>query len=164
MRVGLGEGVRGDGGEQGVLQAQRSEQTVLETTGQRLPVHLFCNEAKQRVVGVGVVEARTGWEVGRVLERDRQHFGWGPDLGRVTVEDRPELGVVVVGVKAAAHIQQFCDGDVVAVGHARDVLRDWIVETELAFLGEQHDHCGRHRLGIRGDPEVGVGAGWAYSA
>ena len=92
VRVGLGEGVRGDGGEQGVLQAQRSEQTVLETTGQRLPVHLFCNEAKQRVVGVGVVEACTGREVGRVLERDRQHFGWGPDLGRVTVEDRPESG------------------------------------------------------------------------
>jgi hypothetical protein len=28
------------------------------------------------------------------------------------------------------------DGDLVAVGNARDVLRDWIVETELAFLGK----------------------------
>ena len=99
-----------------------------------------------------------------MLERDRQHFGWGPNLGRVTVEDRPELGVVVVAVKAAAHLQQFGDGDLVAAGDARDVLRDRIVETELAFLGEQHDHRGRHRLGIGGDPEVGVGAGWTYSA
>ena len=105
----------GTGGEQGILQAQRSEQTVLETTGQRLPVDLFRNEAEQRVVGVGVVEGRTGWKVERVLERDRQHFGWGPNLGRVTVEDRPELGVVVVAVKAAAHLQQFGDGDLVAV-------------------------------------------------
>ena len=38
-------------------------------------------------------------------------------------------------------------------------LRDRIVETQLAFLGEQHDQRGRHRLGIRGNPEVGVGAG-----
>jgi hypothetical protein len=35
---------------------------------------------------------------------------------------------------------------------------------ELAFLSEQHDYRGRHRLGIGGDPEVGVGAGRAYSA
>jgi hypothetical protein len=66
-------------------------------------------------------------EVGRVLERDRQHFSRGPNLGRVTLEDRPELGVVVIGVKAAAHIQQLGDGDLVAIGNARDVLRDWIV-------------------------------------
>jgi hypothetical protein len=142
-----------------VLQAQRSEQTVLQTTGQRLPVDLFRNEAKQLVVGVGVVEARTGREVGRVLERDRQHFSWGPNFSRVTLEDRPEFRGVVVCVKPAAHVQQFSDGDLVAVWHARDVLQDWIVETELAFLGEQHDHCSRHRLGIGGDPEVRVGAG-----
>jgi hypothetical protein len=99
-----------------------------------------------------------------VLERDRQHFGRGPNLARVTLEDRPELRIVVVGVKATAHVQQFGDSNLVAVGHARDVFRDWIVETELAFLGKQHDHRGRHRLGIRGDPEVSVGAGWACSA
>jgi hypothetical protein len=39
------------------------------------------------------VEGRTGREVGRVLERDRQHFAWGPDPSRVTVEDRREVGV-----------------------------------------------------------------------
>src|SRR5207237_9481741 len=55
VRVGIGEAVRGTGGEQGILQTQRSEQTVLETTGQRLAVDLFRNEAEQRVVGVGVV-------------------------------------------------------------------------------------------------------------
>jgi hypothetical protein len=42
------------------------------------------------------------------------------------------------------------------------LLRDWIVETELAFLGEHHR--GRHRLGIGGDPEVSVDAGWSCSA
>ena len=71
------------------------------------------------------------------------------------------LGSFGVVVEAAAHLQQFGDGDVVAVGHARDVLRHRIVETELAFLGELQDHRGRHRLGVRGDPEVGVGAGRA---
>jgi hypothetical protein len=50
------------------------------------------------------------------------------------------------------------DGDVIAVGHASDVLRDWIVDTELAFLGKQHNHRSRHRVGIGGDPEVGIGA------
>jgi len=64
----------------------------------------------------------------------------------------------------ALHLCQVADGDVVPVWHARHVLRDWIVETEFAFLGEQHDHRGRHRLSIGGDPEVGVGAGWACSA
>ena len=33
------------------------------------------------------------------------------------------------------------------------VLQDWIVESEIAFLGEQHDHRGSHRLGIRCDPK-----------
>src|SRR5262249_56010882 len=99
----------------------------LERAGQRLPLDFLRNEAKQRIVGVGVAEIRTRWEVGRVLESDRQHFGWGPNLGRVTLEDRPELRVIVVRVKATAHVQQFSDGNLVAVGHARDVLRDWIV-------------------------------------
>ena len=92
MRVRIGENVRGDGGEQGVLQAQRSEQTLLESTGQRLPVDLFRNEAEERVVRVGVVEVCTGGKLGWVLERDRQHFGGGPNLVRVSVEDRREYG------------------------------------------------------------------------
>jgi hypothetical protein len=35
-----------------------------------------------------------------------------------------------------------------------DVIRYGIAETELAFLGQLHDHRGRHRLGVRRDPEV----------
>jgi hypothetical protein len=136
VRVGIGKSVRGAGGQQCVLQAQRSEQTVLETTGQRLPVDLFRNEAEQCVVGVGVVEVRTRWEVGWMLKRDRQHFGWGSDVGRVKLKDRPEVRVVVIGVKAAAHVQQFSDGDLVVIGNAWDVLRDSVVEIELAFLGQ----------------------------
>jgi hypothetical protein len=66
-----------------------------------------------------------------MLERNRQHFGWGPNLGPVTLEDGPKIRIVVVGVKAAAHIQQFSDGDLVTIGHVRDVLRNWIVKTEL---------------------------------
>src|SRR4029077_16818 len=87
----------------------------------------------------------------------------GPNLGWVCVYGLRDYGVVGVIVEAAPHFQQLGDGDVVAVGHTRHILRDWIVETKLAFLGEQHDHRGRHRLGIRRDPEVGVGAGWARS-
>ncbi len=149
----------GAGGEHGVLHAQRPEQSVLHRPGQRLAIDLLGDEAEQRVVGVVVLEGRTGREVGRVRERDGQQFVRGPNLGRVTVDARREFGGIGVVVEAAAHFQQFGDGDVVAVGHARDVLRHRIAETELAFLGQLQDHRGRHRLGIRGDPEVGVGAG-----
>ncbi len=77
----------------------------------------------------------------------------------VTVQARRKFGGIGVIVETAAHFQQLGDGDVVAVGHARDVLGHRIVETELPLLSQLHDHRGRHRLGIRGDPEVGVGAG-----
>ena len=141
------------------LHAQRPEQPVLHRLGQRPAIDLLGDEAEQRVVGVVVFVGGTGREVGRARERDGQQLVRGPDLGRVTVDGRRELGGVGVVVEAAAHLQQLGDGDVVAVGHARDVLRDWIAETELAFLGQLQDHRGRHRLGVRGDPEVGVGAG-----
>jgi hypothetical protein len=53
-----------------------------------------------------------------------------------------ELGVVVVGVKAAAHIQQFRDGDVVAVstpgrieiGSSRLSLPSWASSTITAAV------------------------------
>ena len=47
------------------------------------------------------------------------------------VYGRRDYGVVGVIVEAAAHFQQLGDSDVVAVGHARDVVRHWIVETSL---------------------------------
>jgi hypothetical protein len=50
------------------------------------------------------------------------------------------------------------DGDVVAVGDARDVIGHRIIEPKLAFLSQLHDHCCRYGLGIRGDPELGFGA------
>jgi len=53
---------------------------------------------------------------------------------RSTVAAR--LGSISDVVEPAAHLQQFVDRDVVAIGHARDVLRDRIIETELAFLGQ----------------------------
>ena len=136
MRVRLWECVRRDGGEHCVLQTQRSEQSVVHDLRERFPVDLFRNEAEQRVVSVGVVKVRTGREVGRMRERDCQHLGWRPDLGRVTLEDCPERRVVVVSVKTTAHIQQFTDGDLVAIGHIRDVIRNGIVKPELVFLGE----------------------------
>jgi len=34
-----------------------------------------------------------------------------------------------------------------------------MVETELVLLRQLHDHRGGHRLGIRGGPEIRVGAG-----
>ena len=150
--------------EESVLHPQRPEQPVLHRPSQWLAIDLLGDEAEQHVVGVVVFVGGTGREVGRVRERDGQHLLCGPDLGRVTVHAGREFGSIGVVVEAAAHLQQFGDRDVVAIGHARDVLRDRIVETELAFLGQLHDHRGRHRLGIRGDPEVGVGAGRARRA
>ena len=63
-----------------------------------------------------------------------------------------------VVVQAAPHFKEFADRDVVAIRNALNIFRDRIVETQFPFLGQQHDHRGRHRLGIRGDPEMRVGA------
>ena len=137
MRVGIRKSVRGAGGERGVVHAQWPEQAVLKDPGQRLSVFaLLGDEAEQRVVGVVVVKGRTGREVRRVLERDGQHLVRGPDLGRVSVEACRDLGRIGVVVEAAAHLQQVGDGDLVAVGRARNVFRDRIVEIEPAFLGQ----------------------------
>jgi hypothetical protein len=57
-------------------------------------------------------------------ERDGQQFGRGPNLGRVTVQACRDFGGIGVIVDAATHFQQLGDGDVVAVGHSREVLRD----------------------------------------
>ena len=164
MGVGIGDGVRGASGEERVVHPQRPEQPVLHRPGQWLAIDLLGDEAEQRVVGVVVFVGGTRRKVGRARERDGQQLLCGPDLGRVTVHAGRELGSISVVVEAAAHLQQFVDRDVVAVGHARDVLRDRIIETELAFLRQLHDHRGRHRLRVRGDPEVGVGAGRARRA
>src|SRR5436309_4714541 len=44
-------------------QSQRAEQSALETTGQRLPVDLFRNEAEKRIVRVDVFELCTRREI-----------------------------------------------------------------------------------------------------
>ena len=136
-----------------------TEQPVVHYLRQRLAVEFFSDETEKRIVGVVVLVLFTRQEIGRMPECNCQQLGGSPNLGRVSVYGLRDYGVVRVVVEAAAHFQQLGDGDVIAVGHVRDVLRDWIVETELSFLSEQHDHRGRHRLGIRGDPEMSVAAG-----
>ena len=162
MRVGLGDGVHVLAGSAGVLHAQRPEQPVVHRPGQWLAIDLFGDEAEQRVVGVVVLVGCTRREVGWVRECNGQQFVRGPNLGRVMVHARRDFGGIGVVVEAATHLQQLGDSDVVAVGHARDVLRHRIADTELAFLRQLQDHRGRHRLGIRGDPEVRVGAGRGF--
>ena len=97
-------------------------------------------------------------------ECNRQQFSCGPDPGRVMVHACRDFGGIGVIVETAPHFQQLGDGDLVAVGYARDVLRHRIVEAELALLSQLQDHRGRHRLGIGGGPEIGVGAGRVFCA
>ena len=70
-----------------------------------------------------------------------------------------EAGVVRVAVQAAAHRQQLGDRDVLAVRHPRDVPRHGIGELQLPLLCEQQRHRGGHRLGDRGDADVGAARG-----
>jgi len=46
----------------------------------------------------------------------------GPNLGWVCVCGRRDYGVVGVIVETTAHFQQLGDGNLVAVGHSRDIL------------------------------------------
>jgi hypothetical protein len=94
-----------------------------------------------------------------VEEREEREKAKESKVGERTRPDVPVVGVIV---ETAAHFEQLADGDFVAVGHARDVLGHRIIEfkeSKLALLSQLHDHCCRHGLGVRGYPEVGVGAG-----
>ena len=156
MRIRLGNRVRRSGGQQRVLHAERSEQTVLKDLGQRRAFDLFDYEAEQEIVRVAIEEFRARSEHRRTLERDGEHFLRGPDPARVMVEAFQKLRRVGDLGQAAPHLQEVADRNVVPIGNALDILRDRIVEAQLSFLGQQHGHGGRHRLGVRGDPEMRV--------
>ena len=136
------------------VESERTEQSVLELLGQRAPADLLGDETQQRVVGVVVLVGGVGRELRRVPERDRQYLLRCPDLRRVGIQSRRKLRRGRVVVEAAAHLQQLCDGDVLAVGHIWNVVGDRVAELELAVLGEEHDQRRRHGLGVRGDPEM----------
>ena len=156
MRIWLGDRGRRGGGQRRVRHAERSEQPILKDLRQRRAFDLLDDEAEQDVVRVAVEELRAGSEHGRILERDGEQFLRGPDPARVMVEAFRKLRRVGELGQAAPHLEQVADRDVVPVRNARDILRDRIVEAQLAFLGEQHGHGGGHRLGVRGDPEMRV--------
>ncbi len=92
MRIGFGDSVYGAGGKHGVLHTQRPEQPVLHRLREWLAIDFFSDEAEQRVVGVVVLVGCPGREVWWVRERNRQQFGRGPNLGRVTVDARRDFG------------------------------------------------------------------------
>jgi hypothetical protein len=83
---------------------------------------LFDDEAEQQVVGVAVLEGCAGWEVGFVGEGKGQQLGRDPNPVGVMIHACRDFRGVCVVVEAAAHVQQFGDGDVAAVGHAGYVL------------------------------------------
>ena len=137
-------------------EAERAVQPVGELLGQRPPADLLGDQAQQRVVGVAVLVVGVRREVRRPLERDVQHLLRCPDLRQIGVEGGRHLRCARVAVEPAAHLQQVGEGDVLAVWHVRNVVRDGVAELQLAVLGEQHDQRGRQGLGVRGDPEVRV--------
>ena len=126
---------------------------------QRPAVDPLDDEAEEGVVGVAVVVVGAGREQRGVPEGDVQHLLRRPDLRRVGVQGVGEAGVVRVAVQAAAHRQQLGDRDVLAVRHPRDVPRHGIGEPQLPLLRQQQRHRGGHRLGDRGDADVGAARG-----
>src|SRR6185312_5288589 len=97
---------------------------------------------------------------GLVREGDGEELGRRPNASGVVVHVCGDFGSIGVVVETAANVEQVGDGDVVTVGHARDVLRYGVVETELVLLRQLHDDGGGHGLGVGGDAEVGAGGRW----
>jgi hypothetical protein len=104
-----------------------------------LPTDLLGDQAEQYVIGVAVVEGGARREDRWATERDGQDLLRCPDLRRVGIQGRCELACTRIAIKPAAHRQQFCDGDVLAVGHIRNVVGHGVAEPELAVLGKLHD-------------------------
>jgi hypothetical protein len=44
--------------------------------------------------------------------------------------------------------EQLADRDAIALGDARDIFRDWIIEAELALVAQQQDRHGRELLRV----------------
>src|SRR5205823_13220641 len=102
-------------------QTQRPEQSVPHRLSQWLASDLFNDQAEQRVVGVVVLVGCTRRKIGWVCKGNGQQLGWGPNPGRVMVHTLPDFGGIAVVVETATHVQQLGEGDVVAIGHTRDV-------------------------------------------
>lgn len=100
---------------------------------------------EQRIIGVAVVVSPSRSEDGRMFECDGEQFVRGPNPGRVLVESFGKLGRGDIVEQAAPHLKELADGDVVAIENPGNIFRDRIVEAQFPFLGQQHDHGGRHR-------------------
>ena len=59
--------------------------------------------------------------------------------------------------EAAGVVEELSDGDLVAVGHARNPVGDVVVEGDLALPDQLQDEVGGERLGLAGDLELHVG-------
>ena len=66
-------------------------------------------------------------------------------------------GRVKPSAEAAGVVEELSDGDLVAVGHARNPVGDVVVEGDLALPDQLQDEVGGERLGLAGDLELHVG-------
>src|SRR5205823_14680607 len=120
--------------QQRVVHAKRPKQKILKDASKGLTFNLFGDDTKQVIVGVAIVEFRARSEEWRAFERDSAQLLQGPHLVRVMVEARRNVRRGGVVIKAAPHLEELTNGDVVTVGNVSNILRDRIVEAEFPFL------------------------------
>ena len=163
--VGLGKtrDLLGVGPEGGVLHAQRAEQPLVHEVFVGLAADDLEDARGGVDAGVGILVLRA---------RLRHQRGLGIGLHRGGERQAVERGLLFLGFErhAADVRKQVADRDRTRAGdrcflargdllvlELRQVLLDRIVQRELTFVDKHHDRRGGDALGLRGDPEDGVG-------
>lgn len=126
--------------------------------GQRLAFDLFGDEAEQVIVRIVVFELGARFEMCRPIEGQGEYLLRRPHLVRIMVQAFGKFRRVGEVIEATPHLKELANGDLVTVRDALNVFRDQIVEAQFPFLDQLHDDGGRHRLGVRCGPEMGIGA------
>ena len=149
---------------------ERAEDALLEDLVDRLAGDLLDQHAKQHRVGVGVCPALARREERRLAAHEVDQLLGLPLPLRVREERLLEGLLGSVGGNAAGHVGQLAQCGDVAVGQAREVLADRVVERNFALFHQlQQDpqvknkvqHIlvfGADRDFVRSKPKIPVGA------
>ena len=115
----------------------------------------FDDQAKNKVVGIGIFVRRPRGEIRLLLDC--------PANQRARIEchlpcqfQRVDLRRIVRFEQATAHLAQFADGDVLRVRdrHAESELAQWIIEVEFPLIDQLEQDADDERLGVAADAEM----------
>src|SRR5262249_30495373 len=116
--------------EHGVCQALRFHDVLLDEGPKRMAGDLLDHQTEQDRICVAIVELGPRWEQHWMAKGEFQQF-----LRRIRPGGLlPQLQVIGVVVKPAAHLRELAERNLIAVRHPLDVAFDRVVETELALV------------------------------